>query len=72
MDLRIIQAKVAAGVLPKANGIAVHHVRFPSGVCDGCDERVARTDIGVQFDTASGKRLLHVDCYVMWSDACAD
>jgi hypothetical protein len=70
MDLTTIKAKISAGVLPQVNGIAVQHVRFPSGVCDGCDERIATTDIGVQFDADRGRRLLHVDCYVMWTEAC--
>jgi hypothetical protein len=74
MDLTTaVKAKVAAGVLPHANGIAVDHVRFMSGVCVGCDTPFASDGVGgVQFDAGSEKRLLHVECYVVWTEACAD
>jgi len=73
MDSTTIKAKIAAGLLPLANGVVVHHhTRLTPGVCAGCDQPVSTIDIGVQFDTASGMRLLHVDCYVTWSEACAD
>jgi hypothetical protein len=72
MNLKAIKAKIAQGVLPHVNGIAVGHVRYASGVCVGCDAALDADDIGVQFDSDSGKRLLHVDCYVMWTEACAD
>ena len=67
-----IKAKIATGVLHSVNGVVVHQARSTPGVCVACDTTVAATDIGVQFDTASGRCLLHVDCYVMWSKACAD
>jgi hypothetical protein len=73
MNLTSIKAKIAAGVLPATNGIAVHRVRYTAGVCAGCEETVPSDDVGgVQFDARSGGHLLHVDCYVMWSEACAD
>jgi hypothetical protein len=67
MDLTTaIKAKIAAGVLPHANGIAVDHVV-------GCDTPFASDGVGgVQFDAGSEKRLLHVECYVVWTEACAD
>jgi hypothetical protein len=72
VDLTSIKAKIAAGALPATNGIAVHRVRYLAGVCAACDETFSSDAIGgVQFDAGSGGRLLHVDCYVMWSEACA-
>ena len=72
MDLTSIRAKIDAGVLPATDGIAVHSVRFTTGVCAACDETVKSDDVGaVQLD-AGGGHLLHIDCYVMWSEACAD
>jgi len=74
MDLTSIKAKIAAGVLPSRNGVPVRHVRYTAGVCAACDEAFSSDAVGgVQFETGSGTtRLLHVDCYVMWSEACAD
>src|SRR5687768_2229183 len=37
MDLTVIKAKIAAGVLPQANGVSVRQTRYVSGVCVGCD-----------------------------------
>ena len=71
MDITAIKAKIAAGVLPAVNGVVVHQTRFTRGICAGCDTTVNATEIGVRFDTSSGRYLLHVDCYVMWSEACA-
>lgn len=73
MDLTTIRAKIAAGVLPSTNGVAVRHVRYIAGVCAGCDEAFSSDAVGgVQLETGSGKHFLHADCYVMWSEACAD
>jgi len=73
MDLAVIKAKIAAGVLPSVNGIAVQQVRFVEGICIGCDARIPSDDVGgVAFEVDKEKRLLHPDCYVMWTEACAD
>ena len=71
MDITAIKAKIAAGVLPPVNYVVAPQARFTPGVCVGCDTTVGGSQIAVFFDTASGRRLLHVDCYVMWSEACA-
>jgi hypothetical protein len=73
MDLTAMKAKIAAGALPSVNGVAVEHVRFASGVCVGCDAPLVADGVGsVQFEVDREKRLLHVDCYVMWTEACGD
>lgn len=73
MDLTIIKAKIAAGVLPQANGVSVRQTRYVSGVCVGCDGTIGADDIGIQFFGAGRRRcLLHADCYVMWTEACAE
>ena len=73
MDLADIKAKLAAGVLPKTNGVAVRHARYVSGVCVGCDTTFGANEVGVQFFVSGrGRRLLHADCYVMWTEACAE
>ena len=72
MDLTIIKAKIAAGVLPSTKTVAVRNVRYTAGVCAGCDEAFSADSVGgVQLDTGSGRRFLHADCYVMWSEAAA-
>jgi hypothetical protein len=71
MDLAAMKAKLVAGVLPQAQDVAVRLVRYASGVCVGCDGAIGPSDVGVQFDADSGRRLLHPDCYVLWTEACA-
>jgi hypothetical protein len=72
VNLTALKAKIAAGVLPSANGVIVDHVRFTSGLCTGCDAPLVCDGIGgVQFTAGSAKHLLHVECYVMWTEACA-
>jgi hypothetical protein len=73
MELMAIKAKIAAGVLPQANGVAVRQARYVSGVCVGCDAAFGANDVGVEFFVSRrGRRLLHADCYVMWTEACAE
>jgi hypothetical protein len=72
MDLAAVRAKLSAGLLPHARDVGVHFVRYASGVCAGCDMNFVGSDVGVQFDSGNEKRLLHPDCYVMWTEACAD
>jgi hypothetical protein len=72
MDLRVIKAKIAAGVLPQTNGVAVRHARYVSGGCVGCDTTFGGGDVGVQIFVSGKSRLLHADCYVMWTEACAE
>lgn len=73
MDLTAIKAKIAAGVLPQRNGVAVRQARYVAGVCVGCDATFGASDVGVEFFVSGrGRRLLHADCYVMWSEACAE
>ena len=71
MDLSTIKAKIADGVLPATTSVAVRHVRYTAGVCAGCEEPCSSDDVGaVKLDAEGGGYLLHVDCYVMWSEAC--
>src|SRR5687768_10358794 len=49
MDLTVIKAKIAAGVLPQANGVSVRQTRYVPGVCVGCDGMIGADDVGVQF-----------------------
>jgi hypothetical protein len=35
------------------------------------DVTFALRDVDVRFDADGGRRLLQVDCYVMWTEACA-
>ena len=70
MDLTAVTVKLSAGVLPQARDVAVRFVRYASGVCVACDLIFGASDVGVQFDVDGRRRLLHVDCYVMWIEAC--
>ena len=71
MDLSTIKAKIADGVLPATTSVAVRHVRYTAGVCAGCEEPCSSDDVGaVKLDAEGGGYLLHVDCYVTWSEAC--
>jgi hypothetical protein len=73
MDLMAIKAKIAAGLLPQTNSVAVRHARYVSGVCVGCDAAFGASEVGVEFFVSGrGRHLLHADCYVMWTEACAD
>ena len=73
MDIRAIKAKIAAGVLPQTNGGTVRHARYVSGVCVGCDAAFGPNEVGVEvFVPGRARRLLHADCYVMWTKVCAD
>jgi hypothetical protein len=73
MDLTAMKAKIAAGVLPRTNGVAVPHARYVSGVCVGCDAAFGASEVGIEFFfSGRGRRLLHADCYVMWTEACAE
>src|SRR5688572_8860755 len=73
MDLAVIKAKIAAGILPQTNGVAVRHARYVSGVCVGCDATFGANEVGIQFFAPGrGRCLLHADCYVMWTEACAE
>ena len=71
VDLVAMKARLVAGVLPRAEDVAVRFVRHASGVCVGCDGTFASNHVGVQFDAGRGRRLLHPDCYVLWTAACA-
>lgn len=72
MDLTAIKAKMAAGVLPQTNG-AVRHARYVSGICVGCDATFGPREVGVEFFVSGRRRrLLHADCYVRWTEACAE
>jgi hypothetical protein len=73
MDFTVIKAKIAAGVLPPRNGVAVRQARYVSGVCVGCGATFGASDVGVEFFLfGRGRRFLHADCYVMWTEACAE
>jgi hypothetical protein len=72
MNLTAIKAKIAAGVLPQINGLAVSHVRYASGLCVGCDAALNVSDFGVQFDAGNGTQSLHVECYMMWTEGCGE
>lgn len=71
MDLTSIKAKIAAGVLPSANGVGVHAIRYVAGVCVGCDMTIRWSDLCIQFGVGSRESLLHADCYVLWTEACS-
>jgi len=72
MDLTAIKAKIAAGVLPRTNGVGVRHARYVSGVCVGCDMAFGADAVGVHLFVSGRRRLLHADCYVIWMEACAE
>jgi hypothetical protein len=54
MDLTATKAKVAAGVLPETNDVAVRPARYVSGVCVGCHARFRTSDVGVEFFVSDG------------------
>jgi hypothetical protein len=72
MDLTVIQAKIAAGVLPQTNGAAERAARYVSGVCIGCDGTITANEIGIQLCGPRHRGLLHADCYVTWTKVCAE
>jgi hypothetical protein len=72
MDVIDMKAKIAAGVLPQSNRVAAHHVRYASGLCVGCDVDFGASEVGVQIFASGKRRLLHADCYVMWTEVCAE
>jgi hypothetical protein len=73
MDLTAMKAKIAAGVLPRTNGVAARHARYVSGLCVGCDATFGASEVGIEFFVSGrGRRSLHADCYVMWTEACAE
>jgi len=53
MDLTSIKAKIAAGVLPSANGVGAHAIRYVAGVCVGCDMTIRWSDLCIQFGVGS-------------------
>ena len=74
MDLTAIKAKIAAGVLPKKEDVAIRPARYVSGICVACDTPLRASDVCVEFFVVSdgGRYLLHNDCFVMWRHACAE
>ena len=73
MELTAIKAKIAAGVLPKKEDVAIRPARYVSGICVACDTPLRASDVSVEFFVSDGGRcLLHTDCYVMWTQACAE
>ncbi len=72
MDLTVVQAKIAAGILPQTNGTAERMARYVSGVCIGCDGPITADEIGIQLCGPRQRALLHADCYVMWTKVCAE
>jgi hypothetical protein len=74
MDLTTIKAKIATGVLPKKGDVVIRPARYVSGVCVACDTPLCASDVCVEFVVVSdgGRCLLHTDCYVMWTQACAE
>jgi hypothetical protein len=72
MDVIDMRAKIAAGVLPQSNRVAAHPARSVSGVCVGCNVTFGASDVGVRIFFSGKRRLLHADCYVMWTEACAE
>lgn len=73
MDLTAIKGKIAAGVLPETKDVAIRPARYVSGICVACDVPFCASDVGVEFFVSDGRRcLLHTDCYVIWTQACAE
>lgn len=72
MDLTVIKAKIAAGILPRTNGVAERTARFVAGVCIGCDGTIRTDEVGIQLCGPGPRSLLHADCYVMWTEVCAE
>lgn len=66
-----IKAKIASGVLPRqVDDVAIRFARYAVGICVGCDGAFRTNDVGVQFHGEGGRRFLHPDCYVLWTEAC--
>jgi len=74
VDLTVIKAKIAAGVLPKKEDVAIRPARYVSGICVACDTSLRASDVCVEFFVVAegGRCLLHNDCFVMWRHACAE
>ena len=70
MGITVVQAKLAAGMLPVAQDVAIRFVPDAAGVCVACDLILDATEIGVAFEGGGVPRLLHVDCYMVWTEAC--
>ena len=69
MDLSAVRAKIAAGILPRAE---CHQTRIrtrPATICRVCDGPTTSVDMVAECHWAGLVLIAHPDCFVMWEEA---